>query len=189
MGFFSLSLYSMPTFLCKWAINVTLACEKHLFFSTNSSKCREKGQWVKKWLHPIKAVAAELTNMRQHRASCANWRYAFCMQLWVTQMLFSREALLEKTLLLKTFEEVHSWIRMQNPSLSGNLTWLSTLIFGMGRVLTIQCCAWRNTQQFQHCEGFEYLGCSQGWKTNLCFSYPSLVRFGESLDLADVNIR
>lgn len=22
----------MPTFLCKWAINVTLACEKHLFF-------------------------------------------------------------------------------------------------------------------------------------------------------------
>lgn len=99
--FFSLSLYSMPTFLCKWAINVTLACEKHLFFSTNSSKCREKGQWVKKWLHPIKAVAAELTNMRQHRASCANWRYAFCMQLWVTQMLFSREALLEKTFIVK----------------------------------------------------------------------------------------
>lgn len=142
---------------------------------------RENGQWMKKQLHRIEAVVAELTDMRQHQASCANWRNAFCMQLKITQMLIIRKK--KKGLVqVKAFEGICSKNAksFQNPSLLGNPTcdwvqaclqwgefWLHGIIH---REMQIIWTLWRV-------------------KHKLLFLKAQSVRFRESLHLAGMNWR
>lgn len=113
---------------------------------------------MKKWLQPIKAVAAELTNMRQHQASCANWRYAFRMQLSITQMLSSREkVLLEKTCTVENIWGV-PFLDKDEKILPYQVTRRASEHThgrsGESSAYTVSCMERHTAPSFKHCEGF-----------------------------------